>query len=83
MLVLLTVGYGLVAKHVPAAVEHAASYVIGFLFVFGLLDIVGLARQLVRHGVGRAQETANEAGASGEPGKVAQSGQGRGGPVAR
>jgi hypothetical protein len=61
VLVFLTVGYRLLAVHVPAGVEHAAFYALGFLFAFGILDIGALARQLVRHGVFRAAAAAEDA----------------------
>lgn len=53
--VLLAVAYRLAAGHATWWVEHVAFYVIGFLFVFGVLDIAALARSLVRHGVLRAR----------------------------
>lgn len=53
-LLLLSVAYQLLASHVSPSVEHVVFVLIGFLFVFGVLDIAGLARQLVRHGVLRA-----------------------------
>jgi hypothetical protein len=56
VVVLLALGYKLMAEHVSFQVEHAAFYVAGFLFVFGLLDVVALARSLVRHGLNRATE---------------------------
>ena len=49
-------GYRLAAAHVPWKVEHAAFSVLAFLVVFGLLDVVALARSLVRHGVNRGVE---------------------------
>jgi hypothetical protein len=58
VLVIGTMGYRLGAEHVPWRVEHAGFYVIGFLFVYGALDIAGLARSLVRHGVYRARDAA-------------------------
>jgi hypothetical protein len=57
-LVLFAVGYRFVADVVPPPLEKGAFYLMGFLFVFGLLDIAGLARQLVRHGVLRAVDAA-------------------------
>lgn len=59
-------GYKLGAEHVPWRVEHAAFYVLGFLFVFGLLDVVALARSLVRHGVNRGREALNNGTHGGE-----------------
>lgn len=55
-IVLLGFAYKIEAAHVPKAVEHAAFYVLGFLLAFGLLDVVALARSLVRHGVNRSVE---------------------------
>lgn len=59
-IVVLALVYRLGAKHVPPAVEHGAFYVAGFLVVFGLLDVVALARSLVRHGLNRAMEALDE-----------------------
>ena len=53
---LLAVAYRLVARDVATWIEHVAFGLMGFLFVFGLLDIAALARQLVRHGTYRAME---------------------------
>jgi hypothetical protein len=50
-IILIAIGYRLVASELMWWIEHAAFYVIGALFTFGLLDLAGLARQLVRHGV--------------------------------
>jgi hypothetical protein len=58
-LILAAFGYKLGATQVSRPVEHAVFYVVGFLFVFGLLDVVALARSLVRHGVNRGVEAAN------------------------
>lgn len=60
---LLGFGYRLAAEHLPWQVEHAAFYVLAFLVVFGLLDVVALARSLVRHGVNRGLEALNNGGA--------------------
>jgi hypothetical protein len=65
-ILLLAVAYGLVARRIPADVEHVAFYVIGFFFVYGLLDIAGLARSLVRHGVFRSEESATADEPSGD-----------------
>ncbi len=54
-LVLGAFGYSLAAGHVSYEIEHAAFYVLGFLFVFGVLDVVALARSLVRHGINRGK----------------------------
>lgn len=56
VVLLLGFGYKLGAEHVPWQVEHAAFYALAFLVVFGLLDVVALARSLVRHGVNRGVE---------------------------
>ncbi len=53
-IVLLCIAYRLVARDVTASIEHVTFGLIGFLFLFGLLDIAALARQLVRHGIYRA-----------------------------
>jgi small-conductance mechanosensitive channel len=60
-ILLLAIAYGLVASRLPAHVEHAVFYVVSFLFVYGLLDIAGLARSLVRHGVFRSTEGSSDA----------------------
>lgn len=59
-LILLTIAYRFAARPVVAWIEHVAFYAIGALFVFGVLDLAGLARQLVRHGVLRAADAALE-----------------------
>jgi hypothetical protein len=56
--VLLGLGYRLLAAHVGTWAERVAFDTLGFLFVFGLLDIAALARQLVRHGIYRAADAA-------------------------
>jgi hypothetical protein len=56
--VLLGLGYRLLAPHVGTWPEGVAFGTLGFLFVFGLLDIAALARQLVRHGIYRAADAA-------------------------
>lgn len=58
---LLALAYSLAAEFVSPPVEHAAFYVLGFLVVYGLLDVVALARSVVRHGIGRAKESVREA----------------------
>lgn len=60
-LVLLCVAYRLVSADVTSWIEHVSFGAVGFLFVFGLLDIAALARQLVRHGILRAADAALEA----------------------
>jgi hypothetical protein len=54
LLIVLALGYMLAAPGVPRTVEHIAFYVIGFVLVYGLLDIAALARSLIRHGIYRA-----------------------------
>ena len=56
-LILLAVGYQLLASHVDKRIEHVAFGAVGFLFVFGVLDLAALARALVRHGIMRAANT--------------------------
>lgn len=58
-------GYKLSAEHVSWQVEHGVFYVLSFLVVFGLLDVVALARSLVRHGVNRGVEALNKSGQDG------------------
>ncbi|HEX5593638.1 MAG TPA: hypothetical protein VFX35_09865 [Solirubrobacterales bacterium] len=60
VLLIIGAGYILAADHVSAAVEHASFCLLGFLFVYGLLDIAALARALVKHGIMRAQDAARE-----------------------
>lgn len=55
-LVLLSVAYGLLASAVSSVIEHLAFGAISVLFVFGVLDIAALGRQLVRHGIFRAAD---------------------------
>lgn len=59
-LILLALGYQLFAAHVARPIEHVAFYALGFLLVFGLLDIGALARSLVRHGILRSWAAADE-----------------------
>ena len=59
-IILLALGYELFAPHIPWAVEHGTFYVLGFVFVFGLLDVAALARSLVRHGILRSMAAAAE-----------------------
>jgi hypothetical protein len=59
-IILLALGYELFASHIPWEVEHGVFYVLGFVFVFGLLDVAALARSLVRHGVLRSMAAAVE-----------------------
>ena len=71
-LILLALAYRFGAEPVPGWIEHVAFYVIGTLFVFGLLDLAGLARQLVRHGVLRAAEAAMDGRGAETDGRVRQ-----------
>jgi hypothetical protein len=57
-IILLAIAYQLAAASVVKWIEHAAFGLLGFLFIFGILDIAALARQLVRHGVLRAEDAA-------------------------
>jgi hypothetical protein len=70
--VFLGLGYRLLAASLGTWPERAMFAVLGFLFVFGLLDIAALARQLVRHGILRAADAALTG---------AEKGQQRGGAV--
>ncbi|WP_138974498.1 hypothetical protein [Patulibacter medicamentivorans] len=54
--ILLAIAYKAAAQAVPSGIEGTAWVLLGTLFVFGLLDIVALARSLVRHGVHRAAD---------------------------
>lgn len=67
-IVLLSIAFRLVARDVTTWMEHVAFGVLGFLFVFGLLDIAALARQLVRHGIYRAMDAELEGGERGDGG---------------
>lgn len=60
-LVLLAFGYRIFAETVSNPVDHVAFGCLGFLVVFTILDIAGLARQLVIHGILRAREAVLEA----------------------
>ncbi len=60
LLILYVIAFGLVSAAVSPTVEHLAFYVLGFLLVYGLLDVAGLARSLVKHGVYRAIDAVNE-----------------------
>jgi len=55
-LILLAIAYRVFAGSVVRPVDHVAFVALGFLAVFTILDIAALARQLVFHGVLRAQE---------------------------
>jgi hypothetical protein len=59
-------------------VEHGVFYVLGFLFVFGLLDVAALARSLVKHGILRSMAAADEGEAEQASGDVRHL-RGRGG----
>jgi hypothetical protein len=72
-------GYSLAAANVSPTVEHAAFYVLGFLFVFGLLDVVALARSLVRHGINRGKEALASPTATQSTGDVRHLDERRGG----
>lgn len=67
-LILLAIGYRIFAESVSNSVDHIAFAALGFLFVFAILDIAALARQLVLHGVLRAQEAVIEAEGKDEAG---------------
>lgn len=66
-LILVAFAYKLAAEHVPRVIEHAAFCVLGFLLVFGLLDVVALARSLVRHGLNRGIESQESSHAESVP----------------
>jgi hypothetical protein len=59
-LIFLGFGYQMFAAHVARPVEHACFYALGFLLVFGLLDVGALARSLVRHGILRSRVAVDE-----------------------
>lgn len=61
LVVVIALAYALGADAVSPPMEHAAFYVLGFLVVYGLLDVSALARSIVRHGIGRAVESVREA----------------------
>jgi hypothetical protein len=71
--------YTLGAQHVPRQLEHAGFYMLSFLVVFGLLDVVALARSLVRHGVNRGIEAVRD-GQGDSGGEVSRLDERRGGP---
>lgn len=60
-ILILASAHGLVASNLSRGVEHAVFCAIGFLLIYGLLDIAALARSLVRHGVLRAAEAVRAA----------------------
>jgi hypothetical protein len=74
-LILLAIGYHVFAEGVSNAVDHIAFVGLGSLTVFTILDIAALARQLVFHGILRAQEAVVETEET--------EGQGPGGTVKR
>ena len=53
---LLTVAYRASAKYLPSKVEVGVFLLLSFLFVFSLLDIVALARNVLAHGITRGEE---------------------------
>jgi|SRR5215203_1760484 len=69
-LILLAFGYRIFAETVSNPVDHVAFAGLGFLVVFAILDIAALARQLVLHGVLRAQEAVIETEDTGAGGSV-------------
>ena len=60
-ILLVAIAYDLIAPTLGKTPEHIMFYVLGFLFVYGLLDVAALARSLVRHGVLRAVDAVREA----------------------
>lgn len=58
--ILLCLAYSLLAGDVAPWIEQVAFGLVAVLFTFGLLDVASLARQLVRHGVLRAQTVADD-----------------------
>jgi hypothetical protein len=60
LIVLLSLAYKLLAGEVRDLFEAITFVVLGFLIVFGVLDIAALARQLVRHGMLRAADAVLE-----------------------
>ncbi len=60
-IVVLAIAYRIIAEDVATWAEQVGFCALGFIFMFGLLDIVALARQLVRHGVLRAVDAVMEA----------------------
>ena len=61
-LVLLAIAFQLAAGDLPETVENVAFTAIGVVFVFGLLDMAALARQLVRHAFLRGELERVDAG---------------------
>lgn len=59
-IVLGSIAFRFAGSHLPGAVEQVAFGCLGFLFVFGILDLANLGRQLVRHGVLRAAVASSE-----------------------
>lgn len=60
VLLLSLVGYKVVATSIGRTTEHVVFYALGFLFTYGVLDVVGLARSLVRHGIMRARDSVTD-----------------------
>jgi small-conductance mechanosensitive channel len=60
-ILILALGYGPVAEHLSRNAEHVVFCVLGFLVIYGLLDVAALARSLVRHGIFRARDAVREA----------------------
>jgi hypothetical protein len=70
VVLLFVIGFKLVGTSLDRTVEHVAFYILGFLVVYGLLDVAALARSLVRHGIYRAIDSVREHD-EGEQDKVA------------
>ncbi len=54
--ILIAVAYRASATIIPSKVEVGAWLLLGFLFVFALLDVVALSRAVILHGLTRADE---------------------------
>jgi hypothetical protein len=53
--VLATIGYRAAATHLPSPVEKTAFVVLSALFVYALLNVVAVTRNVMAHGVTRAE----------------------------
>jgi small-conductance mechanosensitive channel len=53
--VLATVGYRATATHLPANVEKTVFVAVSAVFVYALLDVVAIGRNLIAHGIARSK----------------------------
>jgi small-conductance mechanosensitive channel len=77
LIVIVAIGYDLVATTLGRIPEHVVFYMLGFVFVYGLFDVAALARSLVRHGVLRAVDAVHDSESPPENLRQLGSGTGR------